>query len=171
MGDLWDDVVVPGDRSKPLYPDPDPEGTARMWERWRADRAARRAALAKAQGADNDEEFAPVVTLEAEEFDEPVSALASIISTAHKAGWSIVSIAHSQAFEKGKPFKTGDKAGQLRPDRELECQWVHLERGKQRAVVYYDLVNGITRSATTLRRINGVRYSDSEFKAKLKEQP
>lgn len=171
MVDLWDEVPLPGDRTKPAYPDPHPEFTAQVWERWRQERAERLAALDKAQNADNDKDFDAVITLEATEFDDPVKPLAGVVALAHKSGWEIESLAHSQASEKGKPFKTGAKAGQLRPDRELECQWAHFSRGNDRALVYYDVINDEVRSATTLRRINGVRYSDAEFKAKLKEAP
>lgn len=157
-------------RTELLFKDSDPEGTARMWEKIRADRLARQAALAAEAAEVGQVQESPVtVTLEAEEFDEPIKPLATLVSVAHKNGWEIVSLAHSKAFEKGKPVKTGARAGQMNPDKHHECQWVHLSKtGVGRIAVYYSIINDVPRGDTVSRRFNGERYSDRALKAIIK---
>lgn len=186
---MWDDVedidiatpapVIPDIPERPdysirtelIYKDADPEGTARMWENLRLERAARHAVedAAAAASEAGEEESDITITLPAEEFDDPIKPLAGVVSLAHKNGWEIVSLAHSMAFEKGKPFKTGARAGQVRPDMTHECQWVHLKKpGVGRVAVYYSIVNDVPRGNAVARRFNGNRYSDRELKAIIK---
>lgn len=157
-------------RTELLFTDSDPDGTARMWAKIREDRLARQASLlAEAEDHGKADEFAVVVTAEAEEFDEPIKPLATVVGLAHKNGWDIVSLAHSQAFEKGKPVKTGARAGQMNPDKHHECQWVHLSKaGVGRIAVYYSIINDVPRGDTVTRRFNGERYSARDLNAIIK---
>lgn len=176
MTDLWDDVpnVTTDGRSLPEFPDPHPEFTAAVWDRWRADQAARVAAVPvadpDADGANdvykNNEP--PVITLEAEEFDEPCNALGSAIRLAHANGWTLVELAHSRATARGRVVKSGAREGQRNKDWDIETQWIKLEKsGVGRAVISYTLVNGATYNV--YRSFNGMAgRSDAEMKAILK---
>lgn len=173
--DPWDsvpDVTIDG-RSIPPYPDPDPEGTAAMWARWKGERLE----LLRARNGIQDEDSAddvyknnepPVLTLEAEEFDDPCNALGSAIKLAHANDWQLVELAHSRATARGKVVKTGERAGQRNKDWEIETQWVKLEKvGVGRAVISYTLVNGTTYNV--YRSFNGLAgRSDAEMKGLIK---
>lgn len=166
---LWDDVPdieIPRHliRSKPPFPDPAPELTAKVWERWRAERQAH---LHPTE--ESDEEYEVTVTREAEEFDEPIKALATFVSLAHKSGWEIVELGHALAFAKGKPFKSGANEGKPRPDQEIETQWLYARKPEVgRIAVSYTIVNGTVRGNMTSRSYNGTKYSDRDFKAIIK---
>lgn len=171
----WDsvpDMTLDG-RSIPPYPDPDPEGTARMWEKWREDRARR----AGSKGAEADEDAAievyknnepPIILQGPEEFDEPCSALASFVKLGHANDWNLVELAHSTATARGKIIKSGDRAGESNPDWTIETQWVKIEKlGMGRAVISYTLVNGKTYK--TYRSFNGLAgRSDAEMRELIK---
>lgn len=173
----WDsvpDVTLDG-RSIVPYPDPDPEGTARMWERWNAERAERTAMRASSPDEDAPPDVyrnyePPAITMEAEEFDEPISALAGVLKLAVGAGWSIAELAHSTSEAAGKVIQSGTRAGERHPDRSTETQWVKLEKpGVGRAVVSYTIHNGKTDSTATYRSFNGLAgRSDAEMKSILK---
>ena len=136
--------------------------TARMWENLRAARNA-------THEETSDEEYEITITETAEEFDDPIRALAGFAKLAHANGWTIHTLAHSRAFAKGKPFKTGANEGTSRPDQEIETQWLYLEkRGVGRISVGYEIVNGVVRGTGTTRRFNGRRYSDKDLKAIIK---
>jgi hypothetical protein len=165
--DLWDsvpDIEVPRHlvRSKVPFPDPAPEMTARMWENLRAKRN-------EAHEEEDDSEYAITITEEAEEFDDPIRPLAAYAKLVHASGWTIHTLAHSRAFAKGKPVKTGENAGNSRPDQDIETQWLFAEKpGIGRVVVSYEIVNGTPRGAGVYRRFNGKSYSDRELKAIIK---
>lgn len=162
-------------RSKVPFPDPDPEGTAKMWEEWKADRARRTALRVDAPVVDEDatddvykNHEPPVITLEAEEFDDPVSSLASYVKLACGNGWTLIELAHSQCFAKGKTIKSGARAGETHPDREIETQWMKIEKlGVGRAVVSYTIINGKTDSV--YRSFNTLNLSDKDMKAAIKQ--
>ena len=117
----------------------------------------------------DDEEYEIVITQEAEEFDDPCSPLATWVKRAHTAGWSIHTLAHAFSTQKQKPFKSGERAGQPRPDRNYEAQWLFVEKkGVGRATVYYLLNNGKVESVSTTRSFNGRRVSDKELQEILK---
>jgi hypothetical protein len=172
----WDavpDMTLDG-RSIVPYPDPDPEGTAKMWDKWRADREERTAAPVS---ADDDEDAAievyknnhpPLITQSAEEFDEPCSALGSFVKLAHAHDWDIVELAHSRAAARGKVIKSGERAGESNPDWDIETQWLKVEKGGVgRGVVGYTLINGKTYKV--YRSFNGLAgRSDAEMKSILK---
>lgn len=109
-----------------------------------------------------------IITQPAEEFDEPCGPLASYVSLGAKAGWSIHTLAHALSFQKGMPFKSGAKAGQVRPDRSTDLQWLFLEKGSDRAVIAYVITNGKAVSTSTHRSFNGIRLSDAEMKEKIR---
>lgn len=167
MPDLWasvPDIELPRHlfRSKIEYPDPAPEMTARMWENLRARRAER-------VEEEDDSEYEITITQEAEEFDEPIRPLSTYVALAHANGWNIHTLAHSRAFLRGRPFKSGEQAGVPRPDQDIETQWFFAEKpGTGRVVVSYEIVNGTPRGAGVYRRFNGKRYSDRDLKAIIK---
>lgn len=170
----WDsvpDVSLDG-RSIPRFPDPHPEFTAAVWERWRADQAARKTVhVPEADAADDvyRNYEPPVVTLAAEEFDEPVRPLAGFVKLAHEHGWNIVELAHARSSAKGKVIQSGQRAGERHSDRETETQWIKLEKpGVGRAVISYTIHNGKTDSTATYRSFNGSVRSDADMKAILK---
>lgn len=174
----WDDVpdVTVDGRSMVPFPDPAPELTAAMWDRWRADRAARRKAVAP-QPEDGDEDASspfkgweyPVITKPAEEFDEPCSSLGGWVKLAHASGWTLVELAHAFSTAKGKPFATGNKAGTIRGDRNMEIQWLKIEKaGVGRAVIAYPLNNGKTEGTRVYRSFNGQRYNDADMRKIVK---
>lgn len=175
MSNQWDsvpDVSLDG-RSVVPYANPDPEGTALMWERWKADREVR----VDARQAEPDEDAGsdvyknnepPVITLAAEEFDEPCNALGSALKLAHSSGWTLVELAHSRATARGKVVKSGAREGQRNKDWDIDTQWIKLEKsGVGRAVISYTLVNGATYNV--YRSFNGMAgKSDAEMKGILK---
>lgn len=114
--------------------------------------------------------YGPVrVTREAEEFDEPISPLQSYIKLAHKHGWEIESIAHAFSEAAGKPYGTGEKAGQMRPDYEIETQWAHLRKaGAGKVSISYTIINGTARGNYTLRLHQGQSKSDAGIRAIIK---
>lgn len=167
----WDsvpDVTLDG-RSLPSFPDPHPEFTAAVWERWRADQAERKAVhVPEADEADDvyRNYEPPVVTMAAEEFDEPISSLGAYVKRAVSNGWTIVELAHSRSSAKGKVIKSGQRAGERHPDRSTETQWLKIEKpGVGRAVISYTIHNGKTDSTATYRSFNGSVRSDAEMKA------
>ena len=172
----WDAVPdMTGDgRSIVPFPDPDPEGTAKMWAAWREDHEQRTAL--RDVVVDDDEPIEvyknnepPVITQSAEEFDEPCSALGSFIKLAHTHGWDIVEIAHSRATARGKVIKSGERAGQFNPDWDIETQWLKIEKaGVGRGVVSYTLVNDKTYNV--YRSFNGLAgRSDAEMRGLIKQ--
>lgn len=176
MIDLWDTVPEPPtapqavrvltDRTKPAYPDPAPELTAKVWEKIRAEREAR-----KNPDPEDESEFEITVTQEAEEFDEPVSPLAGYVKLAHANGWEIVQLGHSRAFAKGKPFKSGANEGKPRPDKEIEQQWLYARKaGVGGFAISYTVENGKVQGSKTARIFNRERYADADFKALIKGQ-
>lgn len=177
MKDLWDDVpdVHLDGRTILAYPDPHPEFTAKVWDRWRAD-LAKRHALRDATpdedaGADvykNHEP--PVITLAAEEFDEPCSPLAAYVKLALQSGWDLVELAHSKCTARGKVIQSGQRAGSRHPDRDIETQWCKLAKpGVGRAIVSYVIINGKTESTSTYRSFNGLAgRADAEMKGLIK---
>ena len=134
----WDSVpdIAPDGRSYVPFPDPHPEFTAAMWGRQRADRAARLALAEPDENEDPDAHSAykdyhpPTITREAEEFDEPCSALATWVKTAHTNGWEIVELAHALSVSEGKPYGSGAQMGELRPTRNVDLQWLKIEKVK-----------------------------------------
>lgn len=149
-------------RSTIKYPDPAPELTARAWANLRAERNARNAAT------EDDTEFDIVITQSAEEFDDPISTLAAYIKLAHQHGWEILSLAHSFAYAKGKPFKSGANEGQVRPDQHHETQWTHLRRDNDIVEVYVSIINEEPRGNLTVRRLNGLKIADRDLKNYIK---
>ena len=175
MTSLWDSVpdVHPDGRSIIQYPDPAPESTAAMWDRWRQQQAERRAALSEIPDEDAADEVyknheAPVITMEAEEFDDPCRSLGVWVKAAHQNGWTIVELAHSRCHAKGKVIKSGDREGQRNPDRGIETQWLKIEKsGVGRAVISYTIING--KNNGTYRSFNGIAgRSDADMKGILK---
>lgn len=135
-----------------------------MWARLKAEREAAR------ENVVDDSEFEVVVTQEAREFDEPCGPLASYVKLAHANGWTLVKLAHALSFAKGKPFKSGANEGAIRPDQNIETQWLFGEKpGVGRFVVAYTIVNDKVRGTSTYRRMNGIVRSDSELKAMIKQ--
>lgn len=172
MTDPWDTVEEAEPdwriRSRLRFPDADPEGTAAMYERFREERRARR----EAEAEDDDTKYDWVISLRATEFDEPCGPLATYVKLAAKQGWEIVELGHSQAWRHQPPVATGDNAGRERPDEHVERQWLYAQRGHERMVVSYELTgvdHDKVRGQNTVRRINGVNYSDAEMKAKVKD--
>lgn len=147
-------------RTKPKYPS-DPAALEAYFARRKA---AREAAALEAGAAD----YSIVITQPAEDFTSPISALASYAKLARENDWEVVKMAHSKALEPGKPIKSGPKEGQMNPDKEIEQQWIFLERGRERIIVCYELANGKTVGGRTLRRLNGVRLGDASLKAIIK---
>lgn len=173
----WDDVpdIAPDGRSLIEFPDPHPEFTAEVWERWRADRAARAGVEEIDPDADPDahsayKDYHPAqVTQEAEEFDEPCSSLAGWVKRAHASGWEIVELAHALSSSEGKPYGSGEKAGQPRPTREVDLQWLKIEKaGVGRGLIVYPVVNGKVLGTRVSRRFNGSVMSDKEMNEKVK---
>ncbi len=174
MSDLWDSVpnIYSDGRSMVPYPDPAPESTARMWAQWREEQAARKAL----RNVEVDEDAAddvyknhepPVITQKAVEFDEPNRALGTYVKDAISGGWTLVELAHAKATARGKVIKSGAKAGQRNTDREIETQWMKVEKvGVGRAVVSYTIFNG--KSNSVYRSFNGQVQGDKEMKAILK---
>lgn len=172
MDPNWDDVpdVTLDGRSFVPFPDPAPESTAAMWERLRAERVQKHAPVASEDEEDGSSPFKgweyPVITKPAEEFDEPCKPLGSYVTLAHKNGWTIAELAHALSTAKGKAFATGEKAGTIRPDRDMEIQWLKIEKaGVGRAVIAYPLNNGKTEGPRVYRSFNGVRYGDADMKS------
>lgn len=164
--EIWDEEEPPNKwllRSVPAFPDPDPAGTTAMWERLRVERNEAHVVV------EDEDEFEITVTQEAEEFDEPISALGTYVKLAVKSGWDIVNLGHSRAFAKGKPFKSGANEGQSRPDQNIETQWLYAEKeGCGRIAVSYTIINDTTRGTMTARRHNGTAYGDRELKSIIK---
>ena len=170
----WDsvpDVSLDG-RSIPRFPDPHPEFTAAVWERWRADQAARKAVFVPEADAGDDvyrNYEPPVITMAAEEFDEPISALGTYVKLALGSGWTLVELAHARSAARGKVIQSGQRAGERHPDRQTETQWIKLEKpGVGRAVISYTIHNGKTDSTATYRSFNGTVRSDADMKAILR---
>ena len=174
MGDIWDDVPTESYRAedgrtvspyKTFGPKNQP-GVS-----WHEYFAAIRAQYHDPEAEEeDDEEYEIVITQEAEEFDDPCSPLATWVKRAHAAGWSIHTLAHAFSTQKQKPFKGGERAGQPRPDRNYEAQWLFVEKkGVGRATVYYLLNNGKVESVSTTRSFNGRRVSDKELQEILKQ--
>lgn len=168
---LWDDVadVHLDGRTVLKYPDPDPDGTAAMWARLHEWRDARRAEAAAAGAAQNDQVYRnhekPVITQAAEEFDDPMRSLAGMVKLAHKNGWELVELAHAKCFARGKVLLSGERAGQRHPDREIETQWLKIQKsGVGRAVISYTIINGKADSSSTYRSFNGEPMSDAGMK-------
>lgn len=161
-------------RTIPEFPTVHPSGVT--WKDYFARMAAERKARSQPDPEeDTDDEtavfkdYGPVTIIRpAEENDEPVSALAAWVKTAHSNGWEILSIANALSFAKGKPYATGEKAGQPRPDYNVDTQWAHFKRGKDRASVIYTIINGTARGTRTGRFFNGERLSDAEMKRRMK---
>lgn len=110
-----------------------------------------------------------VVIQEAEEFDDPISALASVVSAAHKSGWILHTMAHALSTAMGKVTKTGPNKGRKAPDKEQELQWAFFEKeGVGRAVISYLISNGVVVGSMTRRSFNGERVSAADFKRLLK---
>lgn len=170
----WDSVpeyYLDG-RSKVPFPDPHPEFSAAVWDRWRADRVPDEP-IADVDGASDvyRNYEPPVITLEAEEFDEPIRPLATFVTLAHKSGWSIVELAHSRSFARGKIIQSGERAGERHPDRDTETQWLKIEKsGVGRAVISYTIHNGKAESQATYRSFNGLAgRSDAEMKELIRQ--
>lgn len=173
----WDDVpdIAPDGRSFVPFPDPDPEFTAGVWARHHADRAARRGIVEVDPDEDPDansayKDYHPAkVTQEAEEFDEPCKPLAAWVKKAHANGWEIVELAHALSVSEGKPFGSGEKAGQPRPTRHVDLQWLKIEKaGVGRGLIVYPVVNGEVLGTRVSRRFNGSVMSDKEMNEKVK---
>lgn len=173
----WDDVpdVHPDGRSIIAFPDPHPEFTAGVWDRLRADRKARLGLKDVDPDEDPDarsaykDHYPARVTQEAEEFDEPCSALATWVKLAHKQGWEIVELAHAVSVSEGKPYGSGAQAGELRPTRNVDLQWLKIEKaGVGRGLVVYPVVNGKVLGTRVSRRFNGSMVSDAEMKEVVK---
>lgn len=172
----WDDApdMAADGRSLVPYPDPHPEFTTGVWERWKADRAARRG---DKPSEEDDEEtgsafkdyYPPQITHEAEEFDDPCSTLATWVKRAVQAGWEIVELAHAQSISEGKPYGSGARAGEPRPTKQVDLQWLKVQKaGVGRALIVYPVVDGKPYSARVTRRFNGVVMSDAEMQRKLR---
>lgn len=115
-------------------------------------------------------DWGPVrITQEAEEFDDPIPTLAAWVKLANANGWEILSLAHALSFAEGLPYLSGAKEGVKRGDREIEVQWAHFRKGKDRASVLYTLINGKTYGAQTARLFNGEAQGDADMKRKMKE--
>lgn len=171
MTDLWDTVEEAEPdwsiRSRIRYPDPDPEGTAAMYARFRQERLERR----EAESEVDESQYEWVISDPAREFDDPCGPLATYVKLLVKHGWSLAELAHSAAWRHQPPVATGENAGRERPDEHVERQWVYATRGSDRLVVSYELTGVYydkVRGNQTVRRINGVNYSDAEMKAKIK---
>jgi hypothetical protein len=149
------------ERTVPPFPDPDAEGTAAMWARLRAERDA-------SQVEEDDSEYDVTITQAAEEFDEPISTLAAYLKLGNQHGWEILTLSHSKAFSKGKPFKSGANEGTSRPDQDIEAQWVHLRKDNDIVEIYVDIVNGVPRGASTVRRLNNQKMADRDLKNYIK---
>ena len=167
---LWDDVedieYRPIHRTKPKYPTYGP-GDGRSWHEYFNELRAQGGEGAD-QSEEDDSEYEVTVTRAAEEFDEPINALATYVKLLHANGWRLANLGHAFAFAKGKPFKTGANEGKPRPDQEIETQWVYAERNGDRIAVSYTIVNGKVRGNATARRMNGSAYADAELKARIK---
>lgn len=175
MTNLWDDVpeVHLDGRTVLQYPDPAPESTAAMWEKWREDRADRDQLRGAAPDEDAPDEVyknhePPVITLEAEEFDDPCGSLAGYVKLAHGNGWTLVELAHAGCTARGKIIKSGARMGQRHPDRAIDTQWVKLEKaGVGRAVISFTIINDKTDNV--YRSFNGLAgRSDAEMKGIIK---
>lgn len=173
----WDDVpdIAPDGRSLVPYPDPHPEFIAGVWGRHRVDKEARQGAMEGDPDADADahsayKDYYPAkVTQEAEEFDEPCSALATWVKRAHANGWDIVELAHALSVSEGKPYGTGAQAGEPRPTRHVDLQWLKIEKtGVGRGLIVYPVVNGAVLGARVSRRFNGQVMGDKEMNEKVK---
>lgn len=170
----WDAVpdTYSDGRSILQYPDPDPEGTAAMWDKWRIERAAKIAIRDEVVDEDAGDDVyknhePPVITSPAEEFDEPTKALAAFVKLAHASGWTLVELAHATCTARGKLVKSGARAGQRNTDREIETQWLKIEKaGVGRAVISYTIINGTTNGV--YRSFNGLHPSDAEMKGIIK---
>lgn len=115
-------------------------------------------------------DWGPVrITQEAEEFDDPIGPLATYVKLAHKGGWEIVSLAHALSFAEGLAYKTGAKEGTIRADRNIELQWAHFKRNRQRASVCFTIINDKVQGTATARLFGGVQQSDAEMKEKMKQ--
>lgn len=173
----WDDVpdIAPDGRSFVPFPDPHPEFTAGVWERWRADKAARAGVVEDDPDADPDassayKDYHPArVTQEAEEFDDPCRALGAWVKAAVKGGWEIVELAHALSVSEGKPYGSGDKAGEPRPTRHVDLQWLKIEKkGVGRGLIVYPVVNGEVLGTRVSRRFNAQVMSDKAMKEMVK---
>lgn len=165
----WDNLPEVRARVGIRYPGPDPEGVARAWKKIEEEKAAAKTLIQERPptifpGYEN-----PVITLAAEEFDDPCQSLSGYVKLALANGWTLVTLSHSKAFLEGRAFESGQKAGIIRPDRDVEIQWAHFEKkGTGRAVVYFTLSDGKPKSSDAIRRLNGKRFSDSDMKKILK---
>lgn len=171
----WDSVPNVDLDGRTINPYPTTHESGMSWAEYFAKMRAEQKALREPEPEDEDEgavvfkDYGPVVvTQEAEEFDDPISALAAWVKRAHAGGWEILSIAHALSFAKGKPFGSGEKEGQPRPDFNIDTQWAHFKRGKDRASVIYTIVNGKTRGDRTNRYFNGEPVGDKEMQARMK---
>lgn len=174
----WDaipDVALDG-RSILKYPSKAPDG--RDWHDYFASLPSARTVIEPEPGEDGEDgsgdaavfkDYGPVsITQEAEEFDDPISPLATWVKRAHDNGWEILSIAHALSFAEGKPFGTGEKAGQPRPNYHVDTQWAHFKRGRDLASVIYTVINGTPRGARTGRFFNGERLGDADMRTRMK---
>lgn len=114
--------------------------------------------------------YAPVrITSPAEEFDEPISALAAFVKLGHQNGWEIEGLARASSTARGLPYGSGEQRGVLRPDYNIETQWVHLVKpGHGKVSISYTIINGTTRGNRTLRLHNGERKGDADIRRIIK---
>jgi len=174
------DVHTDG-RSILPYPDLHPEFTAGVWERQKAYRAQKRAELDAKDNTlnhgDDDEDvnsaykdyYPPTVTKEAEEFDDPCSALATWVKRVVEGGWELVELAHAESISEGKPYGSGDKAGQIRPTRNVDLQWIKAEKeGVGRVLISYPVIDGKVYGTRVSRGFNGSLYGDADMQKILK---
>lgn len=170
----WDDVpdLTLDGRSMVPYPDPDPEFTAQVWDRLRAEHAERdrrRAEKAEAPPEVYSGYEMPVITQAAREFDEPIRPLAGWVKLALANGWKLIKLAHALSTMRGKEFAGGEKAGTRRPDRDVELQWAFFEKaGVGRIAVSYPIFNGTVNGTGVARRFNGKSYSDADLRRIVK---
>ena len=160
------------------YPDLHPEFTAAVWERQHKYREDKRAEAAAKDNTLNDEEdvnsaykdyHPPTITREAEEFDDPCSALATWVKRAVENDWELVELAHAESISEGKPYGTGAKAGQDRPTRNVDLQWIKIQKeGVGRALIVYPVIDGKVYGTRVSRRFNGQHYGDADMQKILK---
>lgn len=148
-----------------------------MWARLDAERAARKdAESAQADADEGDESMAvipnyePVVVHQtAYEFDDPTKALAGFVKIGHENGWELLSLARALSSAKGKPYGSGERQGQPRPDYDIDTQWVHFrKRGVGKVSICFTIINGTVRGNRTTRLFNGVQMGDADMKRVLR---
>lgn len=171
----WDSVPDVDETGRTICPYPTTAPGGESWHDYFTRYREQQKALTEEPEPEEDEgeavfkDYGPVtISREAEEFDEPISTLATWIKAAHKGGWEILSIAHAESFAEGKPIASGERAGQPRPDYNIDTQWAHFKRGKDRASVIYTIINGKTRGSRTGRYFNGERLGDADMKERMK---